>query len=1338
MLKGSGGCRDAHSVFVLSIGVGGFDDGADVEELGFVSSRMDEVRSAFEQLGARVEAALDADEGEVEALLRRWLVEEREPADVTVVHLIGHGRTDRSGRLGFVARDDRDVDVDRWIEKAQQEVERGGNRRRVVFLVDTCSAGAATGRQQISELGSERGVWVLGASVSSSPTERGRFSGWIATALHRLRDRDFSLNAEAISFTLFVQSLTQVVRADTAGQRMSLGFSLTQGDGDWSFLPTPQRASLTPEQIRLRRRSLGYVPGEEDLRRDLASRIAAGEEIGDALYFIDRASGRGLVPVDTGAGFFSGRAAELKQYMVWQAGDSPLLTVTGAAGAGKSGLLGVVVCAAHPDLRGRFRELWASAEQQLPEVAHLVALHARQRSPQQVIDTIAGHARLQRPKDEGEDGTEDGTAPDLSGSSGAAGSAPWTATLLRKALELEGKNRLIVLDAVDESTDPQSVLRVVAELIAPTERDGVSVDPPCRILLGGRREVIDALSAVDEMPEIPVDRIDLDTADPLAVEEDVRRYIAQLLATREPYATGAASEFVDLLAKQGAQGIVRGLRPDSPWGPFLLAGLYVHYLMTLKYPPQDKVNAEAHAGRASAHLPDLLEAVLSARDEEFPSLRAVLAILARSRGDGMPRTALRRCLRALNADGITDDQFLGTLREASPFLRTGIDPVSKEALYRIFQQGLADYLHDHPVDEDPWDGHRHVELERRVLRALVDPYMADPDERSDRWESADNPAEPYVFRHALGHVTAAGSAEHAEALLTDPYFLIRFDPRQDHRALDLARSERAATYIRLLNASWSTHAQLSSGTDRAWVFAFDAARLNLPEHQKEFARIEKELAYQPESVAPSFLWAEGGRAVSNARIVESGHPSVTRAAFSPDGALFATAGHVGVRVMETETWRQITPLIGDSLDDALCDVVFSPDGRLLAFAAGSWTRNIQLWDVHNRVLVGKPWRCHTGTVATLAFSPDSRLLAVGSEDLDVSVWDITGDHPVDVARLDGSEDTTQVAFSPDGRFLAVCGDAGLTLWRTDGWEAKVPLSREKTLAVAFSAPGGYLAGLHEGRVTIWSGDTFDRPIRIEPVDADGRSLACSPDGSLLAVGGWSALQLIEVSSRRAICRLASGSYTVTAAFHPADASLLVSTSGSDGSLRLWSAFADETELPQPTQFQYIAAAASPDGRLLAAYESDRGCLTLRDPATGRELAPVPLKWAPTFGTLRFSPDSRILTILTYDGILQVVRTGSLPPPEIENIHIGGTVPHHQNNLQFSPDSRLIALSMEEPHSRTSVIKVWDSVSLRLTARIPLPSYAASFGFAGPDRIFVSVDRALAVYTCDGTITEGHA
>ncbi|GAA4545452.1 WD40 repeat domain-containing protein [Streptomyces collinus] len=1293
----------APDVTVLSIGVGSFDDGSDMEELGFVPARMSELQEAFDRLGAKVGTSLDPTEIEVEALLRGQLVDSPPASGVVVVHLIGHGRIDRGHRLSFVARDHREVDVDRWIEKAQQEIERGGKRHRVVFLLDTCSAGVATGRQPLTEIDADRGVWALGAAVSNSPTEQGRFSSRIAAALHRLADLDLHIDEESISFSRFVRELIRVIRSEPADQRLSLGFSVELGDADWPFLPNPRLVSLTPEQLQARRRSLGHVPGEGD----------SGGRTDDTAYFADRASGRGLVPVDTGIGFFSGRTAELTRYMEWLSGTVPLLTVTGAAGAGKSGLLGVIVCAADPGLRRRFRELWESSGLDLPEVPDVVAVHARQRSAQQVIAAIAAvvGARLPQQADDQEAGGREWST------------SPQTAEALRFLLDREQKNRLIVLDAVDESTEPQAVLRLVAELLAPRSVGEQTLRAPCRILLGGRREVVIALSALEEAADIDGVHIDLDSAELAAVEQDVQRYVQRLLATREPYATGESSPFTGLLARKGAAHIVRGARPDEPWGPFLLAGLYVHFLLTLKYPPRDEVGADMYAKAASPHLPALLESILKTRRDDYPHMRAVLAVLARSRGDGMPRTTLKRCLRALGVDSLDEHHFQDTLWEASPFLRYGSDPQSGETLYRLFHQGLVDYLHDHPTSEEPLDEAGSLALEGRLLSELVGPYTSDEPGHGDSWEGAEG--EPYVLRHALGHAARARSVAHAESLLTDPYFLVRFDLRADHRALDLVRSEQAADFLRLLSASWATHARLRGAAERASVFAFDADRLGLPDARERFSRIAQDAAVQPEGAACRLLWSSGGHVNSNSRSVVTAGTTVYDIAFSPDGSLLAAATNRGVQVLETETWQSVAPLFGRTSHTGVNKVAFSPDGRLLAFARRSFTRSVQLWDVHNRVMAGTPWQHGTGTVTALTFSSDSRRLAVASEELGVSVWDITGDDPCEEARWDlrDTEDLTRlqaVAFSPVGYLLAVCSSRGTTLWDlTDGRRTLVDGERYAR-SVCFSPDGGLVAvAAAGGPVALYSVATRGK-VGSVAVSA-GHDLAFTPDGSLLVVGGWQEFHVVDTASMHVVNRLPVAARSASIAVHP-DTSVLVS-GDEDGHLRLWKSLTVEASPPQLPQFDKRVV-GSPDGSFIAVQDADNRLLSLRNPVTGEEIA----DWscAEPLSDLTSSPDGSLLAATSFQR-LYVFPTDPAPLRDFGSVRLSGKA-SSLLPLVFSPDSRLIGVALGQRGS-VQFVEVREARTLNLCARIPVAGQLSSFGFAGPQLVYVVVDGALGTYSC---------
>ena len=66
-------------------------------------------------------------------------------------------------------------------------------------------------------------------------------------------------------------------------------------------------------------------------------------------------------------------------------------------------------------------------------------------------------------------------------------------------------------------------------------------------------------------------------------------------------------------------------------------------------------------------------------------------------------------------------------------------------------------------------------------------------------------------------------------------------------------------------------------------------------------------------------------------------------------------------------------------------VAFSPDGTILA--TGSHDQTIKLWDAATgRELA--TLRGHTGNVYTVAFSPDGSLLASGSLDGTVRLWDM--------------------------------------------------------------------------------------------------------------------------------------------------------------------------------------------------------------------------------------------------------------------------------------------------------------------------------------------------------------
>ena len=115
----------------------------------------------------------------------------------------------------------------------------------------------------------------------------------------------------------------------------------------------------------------------------------------------------------------------------------------------------------------------------------------------------------------------------------------------------------------------------------------------------------------------------------------------------------------------------------------------------------------------------------------------------------------------------------------------------------------------------------------------------------------------------------------------------------------------------------------------------------------------------------------------------------------------------------------------------LRQVIFSPDGTKMAGAAQE--RVVRVWDSQSLDLLTTMEE--PNDVQTIAFSPDSRLLAVGTELPSgsvvpgvLTVWDIAAHKPLwsEVAHGNG---VRTVAFAPDGRTLASGGnDGALCFW----------------------------------------------------------------------------------------------------------------------------------------------------------------------------------------------------------------------------------------------------------------------------------------------------------------------
>src|SRR5215470_5118458 len=72
--------------------------------------------------------------------------------------------------------------------------------------------------------------------------------------------------------------------------------------------------------------------------------------------------------------------------------------------------------------------------------------------------------------------------------------------------------------------------------------------------------------------------------------------------------------------------------------------------------------------------------------------------------------------------------------------------------------------------------------------------------------------------------------------------------------------------------------------------------------------------------------------------------------------------------------------------DWICTVGFNPDGRILA--SGSDDQTIRLWEVSSGELL-QTLSGHTHWVRSVVFSPDGKFLASGSFDQTIRLWEVS-------------------------------------------------------------------------------------------------------------------------------------------------------------------------------------------------------------------------------------------------------------------------------------------------------------------------------------------------------------